>query len=232
MVLNSPPSPNSKNTTDLSGHRILDLGCGYGWFARWARDSGAAFVRAVDVSEMMICRAKEFENETDVAGVLRFEICDIDSLTLAECERGSYDVVYSSLVFHYIEDLARLYREIHASLRKGGRFVFSVEHPVYSAPVRPGPDWRVLQVEGEERKVWPLNCYSDEGWRVSSWMGVDGVRKFHRTVESYVTLLLESGFVLTGLKDWVPSMEDVSQHPEWKDERHRPYFLIVSAEAR
>ncbi|RJE20328.1 Methyltransferase domain protein [Aspergillus sclerotialis] len=234
MVLDRPPSTNPKN--DLTGQCILDLGCGYGWFARWARDSGGSFVRAVDISEKMIGRAKEFEFETGVrtetAGVISFGKCDIESMALSERERGSYDVVHSSLTFHYIEDLPRLYREIHAALRKGGRLVFSVEHPVYSAPVRPGPDWKVFQVDGEEMKAWPLNCYSDEGWRVSSWLGVDGVRKFHRTVESYVTLLLESGFVLTGLKDWVPSMEDVSEHPEWKDERHRPYFLIISAEAR
>ena len=217
----------SKN--DLKDYRILDLGCGYGWFARWARDSGASFVKAVDISQKMINRAKELDGG-DGTGKIIFENCDIGTINLSEREKKAYDLVYSSLTFHYIEDLARLYREIHASLRKGGRLVFSVEHPVYSAPIHPGADWKVFQEEEEERKVWPLNSYSDEGWRVSSWLGIDGVRKFHRTVETYVTLLLESGFVLTGLKDWVPSIEDVKEHPEWKDERHRPYFLLISAE--
>jgi hypothetical protein len=29
---------------DLDGKRIADLGCGFGWFARWARENGAAHV--------------------------------------------------------------------------------------------------------------------------------------------------------------------------------------------
>jgi hypothetical protein len=86
-----------------------------------------------------------------------------------------------------------------------------------------------LQEGDAEHKVWPLNSYSEEGWRYTSWLGVKGVKKYHRTVETYVSLLLENGFVLTGLKDWVPSTESVSEHPEWAQERHRPYFLLISA---
>lgn len=232
--------PLRNSARSLEGHRVLDLGCGYGWFARWARDNGAAYVKAVDISHKMICRAKQFETDTkdsrshldssSIEGII-FETRDIESITFSDSrERGSYNLVYSSLTFHYVEDLARLYREIHSSLEQRGRLVFSVEHPICSAPIRPGPSWKTLQEGDQERKIWPLNCYSDEGWRVTSWLGVDGIRKFHRTVETYVNLLLESGFTLTGFKDWAPSVEDVAKHPEWTDERHRPYFLIISAE--
>lgn len=41
---------NSPTQPDLQGHRVLDLGCGYGEFARWARDNGAAYVNAVDIA--------------------------------------------------------------------------------------------------------------------------------------------------------------------------------------
>ncbi|OJJ08382.1 hypothetical protein ASPVEDRAFT_395310 [Aspergillus versicolor CBS 583.65] len=214
----------------LQGHRVLDLGCGYGWFTRWARDSGA-HVKGVDISEKMISRARESEaNSNSSTGEIKYEVADIESITF-KGEREGYDLVYSSLTLHYIEDLSRLYREIHTALRKGGKFVFSVEHPICSAPVNPGPDWKSIQGEGQEHKIWPLNGYSDEGWRVTSWLGVDGVRKYHRTVETYVQLLLKNGFALTGFRDWAPSLEDVAEHPEWKDERHRPYFLLISAEA-
>ena len=27
---------------DLHGLKVLDLGCGFGWFCRWAREQGAA----------------------------------------------------------------------------------------------------------------------------------------------------------------------------------------------
>ncbi|PLB46297.1 S-adenosyl-L-methionine-dependent methyltransferase [Aspergillus steynii IBT 23096] len=226
----------------------LDLGCGYGWFARWAADHGAKRVRAIDVSEKMIRRAKELDGEGR-GGMIDYEIRDLETLTAAEDERDKYDLVYSSLTFHYVEDLGRLLREIRSCLLGGsssatnfkagkkssstrkGRFVFSVEHPICTAPISPAPDWSLVRDEtNTERKVWPLNNYSEEGLRVTSWLGTAGVQKYHRTVETYVSLLLENGFVLTGLKDWVPSLEDVRAHPEWREERHRPYFLLVSAE--
>jgi 2-polyprenyl-3-methyl-5-hydroxy-6-metoxy-1,4-benzoquinol methylase len=43
---------------DLRGLRVLDLGCGCGWFCRWARGQGAAHVLGLDVSEKMLVRAR------------------------------------------------------------------------------------------------------------------------------------------------------------------------------
>lgn len=231
------------SSADVSGQSILDLGCGYGWFARWAREHHAARIRALDVSEKMIQRAREMDTaENDV---IEYRIQDLETFTTSDKEKGSYDLVYSSLTFHYIEDLGRLFREIRSCLvspsspsatgtipHKKGKFVFSVEHPICTAPISPAPDWTLVRDgTNTERKVWPLNNYSEEGLRLTGWLGATGVRKYHRTVETYVSLLLASGFVLTGLKDWVPSLEDIKEHPEWRDERHRPYFLLISAEA-
>lgn len=229
---------NSSSTQTLDGQRVLDLGCGYGWFARWARDNGATSVKAVDISHKMISRAEQYEadqpNSTSLKKIT-FETGDIESLTFDNSggEGGElYGLVYSSLTFHYIQDLARLYREIYSSLTKNGKLVFSVEHPICSAPTHPGPDWKSIEEDGERRKIWPLNNYCDEGWRITSWLGVDGVRKYHRTVETYVRLLLESGFAVTGFRDWAPSVEEVAEHPRWADERHRPYFLLIRAEKK
>ncbi|MGH7054452.1 MAG: class I SAM-dependent methyltransferase, partial [Stellaceae bacterium] len=43
---------------DLRDRAVLDLGCGFGWFCRWARQAGAASVLGIDVSEKMLARAK------------------------------------------------------------------------------------------------------------------------------------------------------------------------------
>jgi ubiquinone/menaquinone biosynthesis C-methylase UbiE len=42
----------------LGGLRVVDLGCGFGWFCRWAREQGAAQVLGLDVSERMLAQAK------------------------------------------------------------------------------------------------------------------------------------------------------------------------------
>ncbi|OQE21984.1 hypothetical protein PENSTE_c011G00885 [Penicillium steckii] len=232
MILQGRSLKPNDTQKPLKGQKVLDLGCGYGWFSRWARDNGATHIRAIDISEKMIDRAKQFEDSAQTTNSsIFYGTGDLDNVTFnGGPEQDSYDFVYSSLTFHYVQDLARLYSEIWASLKPGGRLVFSVEHPICSAPIMPGPDWKCIQEEDHERKIWPLNSYSEEGWRLTSWLGVSGVKKYHRTVQTYVEALLESGFTLKGLKDWVPSKEDVAGHPEWADERHQPYFLLISAE--
>src|SRR5262245_34716907 len=44
---------------DLRGRNVLDLGCGFGWFCRWACQQGATRVLGFDVSERMLAQAKE-----------------------------------------------------------------------------------------------------------------------------------------------------------------------------
>jgi hypothetical protein len=45
-----------------------------------------------------------------------------------------------------------------------------------------------------------------------------------------VTTLLANGFVVTALKEYMPTLEDLESHPEWNKERERPLFLIIAAE--
>ena len=245
MILNPKSSPIGLLENPLKGSRILDLGCGYGWFIRWAREKGAGYVKGVDLSQNMINRAKEFEAEINHLVVpaptteVIFEIDDLETINLSQChEQGLYDLVYGSLAFHYVEDIVRLFREIHSCLKKGsthgrrGRFIFSVEHPILTAPVHPEPAYKMIREAGEDRKVWPLNSYTSEGLRLSTWLGVEGVRKYHRTVQTYVTGLLENGFVLTGLKEWCRSKENVAGQSEGNTDGHRPNFLLISAEVR
>ena len=72
---------------------------------------------------------------------------------------GPFDLAYGSLVLHYIEHLDRLFGAVRDALAPGGRFVFSVEHPIYTAPSRPG--WVTLDGRG----IWPVDSYLIEGTR-------------------------------------------------------------------
>lgn len=53
--------------------------------------------------------------------------------------------------------------------------------------------------------------------------------KQHRTIGTYVSALVETGFVLRALEEWGPSDEDIRTHPDWALERERPPFLLVAA---
>jgi 2-polyprenyl-3-methyl-5-hydroxy-6-metoxy-1,4-benzoquinol methylase len=50
----------------MRGLRVVDLGCGFGWFCRWAREQGAARVLGLDVSENMLARARAATADADI----------------------------------------------------------------------------------------------------------------------------------------------------------------------
>jgi SAM-dependent methyltransferase len=222
---------------DVHGKRILDLGCGFGWFCRWARDEGGAgSVRGLDLSENMIGKAREFDRERGLGSVeIEYGIADLETLKLEGEEK--LDVVYSSLTFHYLQDFRRLVKEIRGILTDKGRFVFSVEHPIYTAPVARNPEFQEApnagteteREEAEACKVWPLTSYASEGPRERTWLHAEGVRKYHRTIETYLTVLLDEGFVITAVKEWMPSVETLKKQPAWVGERDRPMFLLIGA---
>jgi SAM-dependent methyltransferase len=199
---------------DLRGLRVLDLGCGYGWFSRWARAQGAADVLAIDVSERMLERARR---DTADAGITYLR-ADLETVAL---DHARHDVAYSSLALHYIADLEGLLRRIHASLVPGGRFVFSAEHPLMTAPARPG--W----LNSDGRRVWPVHGYLDEGERRTDWLA-KGVIKQHRTIATYINLLMRCGFAIAHLDEWGPTAEQIAARPELADEYERPAFLLVA----
>ena len=154
---------------DLQGCRIVDLGCGFGWFCRWAREQGAKQVLGLDVSERMLARANAATRDTAITYVR----ADLEQLDLPE---GSFDVAYSALALHYIEDLLGLLATLHRALVPGAPLIVSVEHPIYTAPAHPG--W---SLDEAGHKTWPVNGYLMEGPRTTDWL-TKGVIKQHRTI--------------------------------------------------
>jgi nicotinamidase/pyrazinamidase len=111
---------------------VVDLGCGFGWFCRWAREAGAAQVLGLDVSEKMLARARETTSDRAVT----YRQADLETLDLPT---EAFDLVYSSLTLHYIEKLPALLATVRHALVPGGHLVFSAEHPIYTAPAEALP---------------------------------------------------------------------------------------------
>lgn len=204
---------------DLHGLRVVDLGCGYGWFCRWARENGAAEVLGLDVSERMLARARSMTSETSDSAIT-YRRADLEELDLPE---ASFDLAYSSLALHYVVNLRRLFAAIRRALVPGGRLVFSIEHPIFMAPRRPG--WIV---DSEGRRSWPVDGYLVEGARTTNWLA-EGVVKQHRTLGTTLNTLIELGFTLTHVEEWGPTDEQIAELPELAEERDRPPFLLVAA---
>ncbi|WP_226476960.1 class I SAM-dependent methyltransferase [Pseudomonas sp. MWU16-30323] len=200
----------------MPGLKVVDLGCGYGWFSRWAQEQGAEQVLGLDVSQKMLARAEEMTSSSAIT----YAIADLEKLELPD---AAFDLAYSSLAFHYIVDLKGLFARIHQALVPGGRLVFSIEHPIFMAPRQPG--W-LMDEQG--RKRWPVDSYQLEGPRVTNWLA-DGVIKQHRTVGTLLTLLIQAGFTLTHVDEWGPSEADLKARPALAEELERPMMLLVAA---
>lgn len=206
----------------LSNLSIVDLGCGFGYASRFFAEQGAESVFATDVSEKMLERAKELSETAKNGSKVDFQKADLETLELPST---SFDLVYSSLVLHYIEDLPRLLKTIHDSLRTNGTFVFSAEHPIYTAPSHMA--FRTDETTGE--RIWPLNNYSNEGPRLRTWF-VDGVKKQHRTLGTLLNMLIDAGFRIAKVVEFAPTMEQIEREPGLEEEMDRPMFVLVACD--
>jgi SAM-dependent methyltransferase len=201
---------------DMAGLKVLDMGCGFGWFCRWVRTQGAASALGVDVSERMLARAAA---DTQDAAIT-YARADLEAF---EPTPDSFDLVYSSLTLHYISDLERLISAVYRSLRPGGNFVFSAEHPIYTAPAQ--PQW---SPDPAGRRSWPVNGYLREGPRSTDWLA-PGVIKQHRTIGTTINALIRHSFELRHVEEWRPTDAQIAARPELAEELERPMFVLVSA---
>jgi SAM-dependent methyltransferase len=138
----------------------------------------------------------------------------------------SFDVVISSLAFHYLKSLESLYRSIHDCLSKHGDLVFSAEPPIFTSSE--GQDWHH---EKQSRLHWPVDNYYHEGWRRTRFLE-ENVVKYHRTLTSYIDGLLKAGFQLTAFIEPRPDESLLEGKAEMEDELRRPMFFIISARKR
>jgi len=201
----------------LQDKKVLDLGCGFGWHCLYAREQQARAVVGVDLSENMLARARKSTGDP----AIEYHQLAIEDINFAAAE---FDVVISSLAFHYVENFALVCQKVSHSLQPGGSFVFSVEHPVFTALA--SQDW--YYDENGKRLHWPVDGYQQEGRRVARFLDHDVV-KYHRTIESYLNDLIDSGFRITRVSEPQPSQEVLDKHPEMQDETRRPIFLMIAA---
>lgn len=203
---------------ELKDKTVLDLGCGFGWHCRFARVERAGSVVGVDISEKMLEQARQLTDDPAIS-YMQMPIEDIDF------PNTQFDVVMSSLAFHYIETFEVICKKVYDTLKPGGSFIFSVEHPVFTS--RNEQDWQYDE-EGN-RLHWPVDNYQSEGIRKTSFLA-ENVIKYHRTISTYINNLIGAGFVLKAVEEPMPSEGMLKREPMMKDENRRPMFVIISVE--
>jgi len=149
-----------------------------------------------------------------------------DDISTIQFAKDSFDVVFSSLAIHYVENWEQLVKHIHHFLKPNGQFLFSVEHPVFTADGR--QDW--IYTEDSQIMHFPVDHYFDEGERDTNFLG-SSVKKYHRTITTYLETLLSNGFQINHVLEPIPPSHMLDM-PGMKDELRRPMMLIISVTKR
>jgi len=201
---------------DLQGKRILDLGCGFGEQCLKYVKKGAARVVGIDISEKMLEVARK-ENADPKIEYIKMSMEELSRIS------EKFDVVISSLAFHYVEDFATVAAEVYRLLNEGGVFVFSQENPINTCH---GKGSRWTKDENGKKLYVNFKNYGVEGKRESTWF-VDNVVKYHRTFSTVVNNLADAGFIIERMAEPRPDEELLKKYPEYDDLFHKPDFLIV-----
>lgn len=205
-----------KMLPDFNDKRVLDLGCGFGWHCQYAIEHGAKDVLGIDISEKMLFEARKRTNNK--IKYFRIPIEDIDF------PEDSFDAVISSLAFHYLVSFEDVVKKVKDLLVVGGDFVFSVEHPIFTA--YGSQDW--YYNESGDILHFPVDNYFFEEERKAIFLGKE-VIKYHKTLTTYLNGLIKGGFEITGIVEPQPSEDLIKTIESMKNELRRPMMLIVSA---
>jgi ubiquinone/menaquinone biosynthesis C-methylase UbiE len=102
------------------GMRVMDVGCGMGFFAiQMAKMVGSGGeVVAVDVQEKMLEGLRRRAKRAGVAGRIRARGCEADRLGVD----GEFDFILAGHMVHEVPDVRSFAEQIHACLKPGGRF--------------------------------------------------------------------------------------------------------------
>ena len=175
---------------EVAGRDVLEIGCGAAQCARWLRTQGAMPV-GLDLSHRQLQHGRRID--LDIGPVVPTVCATATALPFAD---GSFDIAFSAFgALQFVSDAAAAVAEVARVLRPGGRFAFSVTHPVrWSMPDDPSAEGLVVT-----SSYWDRTPYVEQD--------EDGTVTYvehHRTIGDWVRILARHGF---GLEDLL--------EPEW-----------------
>jgi SAM-dependent methyltransferase len=105
---------------------VLELGCGGAQCSIAFAKQGATAI-GIDFSAEQLAFARRLCEREEV----RVELRQGDLADLAFLRADSIDMAFSAYTFGYVEDLNRVFRQVHRVLKPNAPLVFSLPHPAY-----------------------------------------------------------------------------------------------------
>lgn len=221
---------------DIRGKRILDLGCGEGDNSRIMVRKGAK-VTGVDFSKKMIDFA--IQQEKNEGFGIDYRV--LDASNLHTFKDNMFDIVACFMALQDIEDYQDAIKEASRVLKKRGRFAFAIPHPCFE--VRSIGDkvvggweyskgtkdkstgkaiyYKVDRYFGTRRDIVP--------WNMERLTKHFKTTAFHRTLTDYADALYNAGFIISRLKEPMPTKRGLAKYPILKLCLRIPHSIVIEA---
>ena len=198
---------------DLKGKRVLELGCGGAQCSIAFAKQGAIAI-GVDFSAEQLSFARRLCEKEGV----KVELHQGDLADLAFLRADSIDLVFSAYALGYVEDLGRVFRQVHRVLKPEAPLVFSLPHPAYD----------LIDDDDAEEPLLVRRSYFDQTPIDYEWNGVAFTDYHHTLSDLFMGLTRTSYRVDTIIEPEPRSGGPRSQH--WREAfRMIPRTLIVRA---
>lgn len=189
---------------DVQGKRVLEMGCGNGFWLRLLARSGADCT-GIDLAENQIEAARQWEDPTTDS--IEYRLGDASQQTDLH---GQYDVVFFEHVLLEIPERTALERAVKNAadaLKPGGRLVISDMHP-FAPSSRPDsmrvPDDFTYFSSGAP---FEIKATSLDG-------GSTYYKDCHWTLGDITRAITKAGLAIIEIREPLPSDEDIAQYPD------------------
>jgi ubiquinone/menaquinone biosynthesis C-methylase UbiE len=215
----------------IAGLTGLDLGCGEGTNTRAVAQLGARMT-GVDIAPTFIRYARQTEAQ-DPLGI-DYVVGDGQSLDFPE---GNFDFVTAFMSLMDMADQQKVLGSLHRILKPGGFLQFSILHPCFVPPTRRN----IRDESGAAVAVQVADYFDETDGRIERWLFSEipaeeraaltpfSVPRFHRTLTSWVSMIVGAGFIIEAFGEPMASPEVALAEPVVADTRVAPIFLHIRA---
>jgi len=203
-----------KMLPDLTGKKILDIGCGTGIFTFLLEGYNPLKITGLDISESMLSIAKQKAEQRNSKAT--FIVGDASYTDQYVNEK--FDLIFSSTTSHYIENLDKLFESMKKCMEDNGHIILSIIHPIYSSmyPIEHGDtfpkdeEWHIRYLDKSVRAyIQPWIEYNDRYEKRLS-------KSYHHLFSDYVNAINKAGLTICQIEEPMP--------PEsWKNESKESY---------
>lgn len=182
---------------NVKGKVILDIGCGFGDHIRKLSKRGAKRIVGFDASPELIKIAKE-------QNIPSSEFYNGDMNKKLKFGNNLFDIVFSSLAFHYVKNLNKLFSEIRRVLKKKRVLVFSTGHPIFDL-INQSPTYAIGIKKAKGKRVIYGNYFNEspKETNLGKFLGKMKVRCY--TYETIIKTALKNNFELIDYVDAKPT---------------------------